>query len=144
MTELEASIRSWFSPLQVVYLATSKNDQPAVRPVTLIFNTSGYWIATGCQDAKMQQMIRNPQIEFCLPVKGEAGNGYIRASGQVCIINDIEIKRTISKAAAFIKEYWQDPADPGFCLLKLQITCFEYLAPGETYARRVMPGHDPE
>lgn len=144
MNELEARIRSWFKPLQAVYLATCKNDQPAVRPVTLIYNSSGYWIATGCQDAKVQQLIRNPQIEFCLPLKGEAGNGYIRASGQARIIKDIAIKRTIFEAAGFIKDYWQDPADPGFCLLQLQITRFEYLAPGETYACQVIPGHDSE
>jgi len=38
------------------FLATEENNQPRVRPVTLVFFDERFWVLTGTDDAKVKQL----------------------------------------------------------------------------------------
>jgi len=132
--EVKQEVWSHLKATQVVYLATSEGDQPRVRPVTLLDLDQRFWIATGSQSAKVKEIERNPNIEFCLPLRDERGNGYIRVGGVASIVADIATKGTISRAIPFLQEHWTGPDDPDFCLLRVTRVDIEYLRPGASEA----------
>ncbi len=119
---------------QCVYLATTEADQPRVRPVTLLNLDEKFWIATSTRSAKTRQMRRNPNVEFCLPLHEECGNGYIRISGVATIIADRDTIEQIGSRIPFLAEYWEGVNDPDFCLIRITRVEVEYLKPGDATA----------
>ena len=115
---------------QCVYLATAEANQPRVRPVTLLDIDRKFWIATGTRSAKARQMQRNPNVELCLPLHEECGDGYIRISGVATIITDPETIERIGSRVPFLTEYWESVNDPEFCLVRITRVEVEYLKPG--------------
>ncbi len=120
-----------FSDAQSVYLATVEADQPRVRPVTLLNIDQKLWIATSPRSAKARQIRRNPNVEFCLPLSDERGNGYIRVAGLASIVADPQTRSSIGERIPFLNEYWSGVDDPNFCLLRITRVEVEYLRPGE-------------
>jgi len=121
-------------PAQLVYLATAEADQPRVRPVTLLDIDEKFWIATGTHTAKAQQMRKNPNVEFCLPLSGTAGNGYIRVAGVAGVVEDAETRKTIGAQVPFLKDFWSGFEDPDFCLIRITRVEIEYMRPGDQEA----------
>jgi len=134
LSEVREQVWNHFQPSQCVYLGTVEADQPRVRPVTLLNVDEKFWIATGARSAKARQMRRNPNVEFCLPLSAECGNGYIRISGVSSAITDLGVKRQIAASIPFLTEYWSGHDDPGFSLFRVTRVEVEYLAPGEMEA----------
>jgi len=116
---------------QCVYLATAEADQPRVRPVTLLDIDRKFWIATGTRSAKARQMLRNPNVEFCLPLTEECGNGYVRIAGVASVVTDPEVRTAIGAQIPFLTDYWSGADDPSFCLVRITRVEVEYLRPGE-------------
>ncbi|MEW5827176.1 MAG: pyridoxamine 5'-phosphate oxidase family protein [Candidatus Bipolaricaulota bacterium] len=116
---------------QCVYLATSEGDQPRVRPVTLLNLDRKFWIATGTRSAKARQMRRNPNVEFCLPLTAECGQGYVRVSGLASAVSDPDTREKIGQQIPFLGEYWTGSDDPQFALFRITRVEIEYLKPGE-------------
>ena len=119
---------------QCAYLATAEADQPRVRPITLLDIDEKFWIATSTRSAKTRQIRRNPNVEFCLPLHEECGNGYIRISGVATIISDRETIERIGRRIPFLTEYWEGVNDPDFCLIRITRVEVEYLKPGDKTA----------
>jgi len=136
-TKEKEEVLEQFKESQVVYLATSKDSQPGLRPVTLLYLKNEFWVATGTSSAKVLEIHENPQIEFCLPLKNEKGEGYVRASGQGTIITDESVKKYFAENCSFFSNYWEGPQDPNFTLIQLKINEFEYLKPGEFQAHKI-------
>ena len=132
--EIRREVWSQFQPTQSVYLGTAEADQPRVRPVTLLNLDEKLWIATGTRSAKARQMMRNPNVEFCLPLSSECGQGYVRVSGVSSPVTDAEVRAQIATQTPFLKEYWSGPEDPDFSLFRITRVEVEYLAPGDSYA----------
>ncbi len=120
-----------FSDAQSVYLATVEADQPRVRPVTLLNIDQKLWIATSPRSAKARQIRRNPNVEFCLPLSDERGNGYIRVAGLASIVADPQTRSSLGGKIPFLGEYWSGVDDPNFCLIRITRVEVEYLRPGE-------------
>ena len=116
---------------QCVYLATAEADQPRVRPITLLNLDEKFWIATGTRSAKAHQMLRNPNVEFCLPLTEECGNGYIRVAGIATVVTDQQTRAAIGAKVPYLKEYWAGADDPAFCLIRVTRVEVEYLRPGD-------------
>ncbi|MFC1898432.1 pyridoxamine 5'-phosphate oxidase family protein [Candidatus Cloacimonadota bacterium] len=135
--ELKKEIFGYFKQTQPVYLASIDNNKPRVRPVTLICFENEFWIATGSGDAKVKQIYTNEHIEFCLPIRDEKNMGYIRGAGTAEIVEKLEDKKKIAENIAFIKHFWQDPADPDFILFHIQLQEIEYLPIGKMLASRM-------
>jgi len=117
--------------VQCVYLATAEADQPRVRPVTLLDIDEKFWIATSPRSAKTRQILRNPNVEFCIPLKEECGQGYVRIAGVAAVISDSTVRDEIGQRIPFLKDHWEGPDDPNFCLLRITRVEVEYLKPGE-------------
>jgi len=135
--ELKKEIFAYFKQTQPVYLASIDNNKPRVRPVTLIWFRDEFWIATGSGDAKVKQIYANGNMEFCLPINDEKNMGYIRGSGTAERVEELEDKKKIAENIAFIKHFWQDPADPDFILLHIKLQEIEYLPIGQMLAKRM-------
>jgi len=135
--KLKQEIWSYFKPMQKVYFATSQDNKPSVRPLSLIFHKNKFWIATGSGDAKIKQIESNNKVEFCLFISDDKNGGYIRGSGQANIVVDEELRKMIFEAVPFIKMFWDDPADKGFTLLDICLSNIEYMKPGEMIAKKI-------
>jgi uncharacterized pyridoxamine 5'-phosphate oxidase family protein len=115
--------------LEVVSLATLDKDQPRVRIMALISHDNKFWCCTITSRPKMKQFKKNSNFEFCSIIKKKGKFGSIRASGNAKIIEDLEIKKDVSKAISFFKGYWSDYADPQFSLIHLDISKIKVHSP---------------
>jgi general stress protein 26 len=134
IAEVQKEVWSVFKPSQCVYLATVEADQPRVRPVTLLNIEQKFWMATGSRSAKARQILRNPNVEFCLPLTETCGTGYVRVAGVATAEKDPETRRRIGDQIAFLREYWSGPDDPNVVLIRITRVEIEYLKPGEMTA----------
>jgi len=132
--EIQQEVWSLLKDSQTAYLATVEAEQARVRPVTLLDLDEKFWIATSPRSAKARQIRRNPNVEFCIPLEEECGNGYIRVAGVASIITDAETRTTIGSQIPFLTRYWTGADDPDFCLVRVTRVEIEYLKPGETDA----------
>ena len=119
-----------------VFLATEENNQPRVRPVTLVNFDQRFWILTGTDSAKVKQIRENPKLEFCLLFEEGEHLGYIRAPGFAKITTDRETKVKVANHCDFFSEHWKSCDDPNYTLLELKLNEIEYLRPNENTARK--------
>jgi pyridoxamine 5'-phosphate oxidase len=134
IAEVQKEVWSLFKQNQCVYFATAEGDQPRVRPVTLLDIERKFWIATGRRSAKSRQMLRNPNVEFCLPLTETCGTGYLRVAGVATAETDAETRKKIGAQIPFLSEYWSGPDDPNVALFRITRVEIEYLKPGEMTA----------
>ena len=135
--DLKFEVWAPFKDSQHVFIATEQNGQPRVRPVTLVFSDQRFWVLTGTNNAKIQQIRKNPKMEFCLLVERGEKIGYIRVAGSAKIISDRETKAKVARNCDFFSEFWKSPDDPNYALLELRLNEIEYLNPHETVAKRL-------
>jgi len=121
---------------QHIFLATGQENQPRVRPVTLINFGQRFWVLTGTDNAKTRQIRKNPKIEFCLLLEEGGHRGYLRAAGTAKIIKDRETKVKVAKHCEFFGEHWKSYDDPNYTLLELKLNEIEYLKPSESTAEK--------
>jgi general stress protein 26 len=136
LKDFKAEIWRHFEDHSHIFLATQENDQPRIRPVTLVNFDQRSWILTGTRSAKVRQIRENPKIEFCLIFEEGEHQGYIRAAGFAEIINDRETKVKVAKHCDFFSEHWVSPDDPNYTLLELKLKEIEYLRPNEDMVRK--------
>ncbi len=131
MNKTKEEVWSYFKNSQNIFLATSEENQPRVRPVTLICFDKKFWITTGTDNNKVGQIQKNPKVEFCLTIKKEDRQGYIRGTGLAKIIKDKEQKEIIAQHCDFFSNFWESPDDPDYTLIELTVYEIEYLKPDE-------------
>jgi len=131
LEEIKQEVWEQLKESQCVYLATAEVDQPRVRPVSLLNIDRKFWIATSTRSAKARQMLRNPNVEFCLPLSEECGNGYVRVAGVAKVVADQDTRSAIGDKISFLAEYWAGTEDPNFCLIRITRVEIEFLRPGE-------------
>jgi len=132
--EMEREVWSLFKPSQCVYLATVEADQPRVRPMSLLDIDRKLWVATGRHSANARQMLRNPNVEFCLPLTETCGTGYLRVAGVAAMESDAGTRKRIGDQIPFLHEFWTGPDDPNLALFRITRVEIEYLKPGEMTA----------
>ena len=133
---LQKEVWSHFQDIQPVFFATCDKDQPRIRPITFIHFNDKFWVSTGTNSAKIEQIKNNKNIEFCLMFKEGEDNGYIRGVGEANIVQDKDTKKLLSENIPFFKNYWKDADDPNYTLLEIVIKEIEYLKPGVFNAER--------
>jgi general stress protein 26 len=136
LKDFEAEIWKRFKNHPHIFLASQENNQPRVRPVTLVNFDQRFWVLTGTRNAKVKQIRENPKIEFCMLFKEGGHHGYIRAAGFAEIINDRETKVKAAKHCDFFGEHWESLDDPNYTLLELKLKEIEYLRPNENVVRK--------
>ena len=135
--KLKEEIWKNFSEQQHVFLATADEDQPRVRPVTLIHLQDRFFVATGSNDAKTKQIRGNPKTEFCLLIEKDDQKGTIRVECIAEIIEAKEVKAVVYSKIPFLKEFWGSPKDPDYALIELQPISCEYMKLGSIHAIRM-------
>ncbi len=124
-------VLSHLQKTQLAQLATSENDQPYVRPMTLIVYQERFFFATGSKDNKSKQIQANPKTEFCVSVTQEKSTGTIRARGIMQVVTDLPTKKAVTDWAEFIYQYWKDYTDADYTLFEFIPDEVEYMAPGK-------------
>ena len=134
--DVRYEIWSNFYEYRVVYFATAVDNQPRVRPLTMVPLDDELWILTGTKDAKMQELNKNPNVQVSMAVEKDEHTGSVRFTGKVEVIKNMETKKDIAERVDYFKEYWDTPADPNFTLLKMDFHEVEYMRPGEIIAKK--------
>ncbi len=116
-----------------VFLATTEDDQPRVRPVTLVENDGELYVLTGTADAKVSQIRKNEKVEVLRFIRFEDRGGYVRFSALAKIIDDEKTRSRIANATSFFSKYFKAAADPNFALLQIIPKKIEYMKPGRMY-----------
>ncbi|NHJ47731.1 MAG: hypothetical protein FK733_08085 [Asgard group archaeon] len=126
-------IREFFFKMPLVYLATTEENQPRVRPMSLINCEDTLWLTSRSYDEKVQHIKNNPKIEFVFVLQNDEFNGMIRACGLATVVDDLPTKEKLSKAIPFFKDYFKNPEDPDYGLIQLEIEEVRVLSKGNRY-----------
>ena len=135
--KLEQEVWRNFTEQQHVFFATAEADQPRIRPVTLIRLHDELLVATGSNDAKVKQIKQNPKTEFCLLIEKDDKKGTIRTECRAHIVKDKNVKAEVYNKIPFIREFFKNPEDARYALIKLQPCVFEYMRPGSIEAVKI-------
>ena len=117
---------------QHVFLATIDDNQPRVRPVTLINFEGKFWITTDAKSEKVKQIMKNPKVEFSFIFKKRNRNCCLRVTGLAKIIKDRQIKAKLAKHCNFFSKHWKSVDDPNYALLQIIPSEITYVTPEET------------
>jgi uncharacterized pyridoxamine 5'-phosphate oxidase family protein len=128
--KLRKEILKRFEFCQTIFFSTCSGNKPKVRPVSLMYLWNKFWITTGGKDAKVRQLKKNRNFEFCVLLETRKYVGYIRASGKAKLIKDLKTRKKFVESVELPEEFSKDFQDPGFALLRLDIQEIEYKKPG--------------
>ena len=134
--DIKKEIWGYLKNYQTIHLATIDGDIPRVRPVTLAYLDSRFWLFTGAKDAKTMQIQAHPKVEFSLTVKKGENSGTVRAYGTANIVQDQETKAKMADLCEYFKDYWKTPDDPTYALIEFLIEEIEYMRPSEMVAHK--------
>lgn len=126
-----ADIWKLFEEIPTVHLATVHNNQPRVRPFSLIYFKNELWGATRTNWGKVAQIKENPSYEFSLVYRKGETHGFLRGRGNVQIITDRDIKNELIQAIPFFKAYWNSVDDPAYTLIKFKLSSLFISDPSE-------------
>ena len=136
--DLRKEIWSYFKDMQVVFLTTMDNEQPRVRPVSMLHFNKKLWVGTGTSSAKVRQLKNNNKAEFCLYiVQDEHNAGYIRGQCVVNIIEDKDTKQQLADQMPFFRQFWKGHDDPRYTLLQFDMKEIEFLKPGSFNTKKI-------
>lgn len=136
MNEKLNEVMSYFDKQNIIYMATVEDDQPRVRPVSLIFFEDNFYVITGARGgvnaAKLRQIRKNPKLEYYLTISENEKTGFIRGESTASIIDDRELKKRLYKEIDWVKNYFESPLDLSYVLLQIFPKVYVYRKPGET------------
>ena len=119
------------------FLATVEVDQPKVRVVELVSLDDSFYLATGSDNAKVDQIKSNPKTEFCLLIEKEGKSGSLRVECRAKIIEDIDLKNVMYNQMEEWWEFYYSSNDPRFTLIELKPMFFIYNKPGTLTIERL-------
>ncbi len=128
---LTNEIIAFFKDIQTVSFATSVDNIPHVRPMTMIWFENRILFVTGDKADKTTQLLQNPKLETCLSLQKDEYRGYIRLNGPVQFVKDKDLKHRVFNSIDFIKVYFESPDSESFILMELLPKHCELLKPGE-------------
>ncbi len=121
----------YFEAGGLAHLATLDGDQPRVRTMALTEHDRLLWIVTHTPWAKVEQIRKNPKVEFTFGVRGEKGYGVLRCTGRAVIIEDMILKEELANVVSWFKQYWSSYEDPDYTLIRLDISQILFDPPDE-------------
>jgi len=122
MTIKLQEIWSLLEGFPLAQLATIDNDQPRVRPMALITHSDSIWFSSKSEWSKVEQIKKNEKVEFTLVPKSPSASGSIRFTAIAEIVEDLKTKEDLVKAIPWFLNYWNDPDDPNFTLIKMKLS----------------------
>jgi len=138
---MREEIESWLEGDNLIYLATVEDDQPRVRPVSLIKSEDGFYVITGARGGqnagKVLQIKANPKVEYYLTLAEGEKRGFIRGECDASIVEDQNIRAKLHGEVSWAKSYFDTPAHPDYVLLRLVHRGYSYRKPGEFEIKRL-------
>jgi len=129
---LRNEVAGLFTETQVAHLATVDGEKPRLRPVTLIHLNGKFYVATGMENAKVEQLRENPRAEFCILLGEGEDQGSLRAECTTRIVEAPKVRKEIFDRIGFLREFWEAPDDPSYVLFELKPSAYQYMKPGTT------------
>jgi uncharacterized pyridoxamine 5'-phosphate oxidase family protein len=124
-------VLGYFKPVNHIILATIDEDQPRLRPITLVHYKKRFFFATQTKDNKVKQLKKNPKIELILLWEEPPNNGYIRVEGTVEKTHDPKLIAELYHEYDFLEKLWNSPVDPNLIVYEVNPMMLDYLKPGE-------------
>jgi ribosome-associated protein len=98
-------------------LATTDGKEVGVRPMAgYIWVGKELWFATMTVTDKIKQLAKVNHAEYCFT---KPTGGHLRISGTMVVSSDSGDKKKLYDAVPILKEYFKDPADPLYVVLRL-------------------------
>jgi uncharacterized pyridoxamine 5'-phosphate oxidase family protein len=114
--------------------ATSDNNVPKVRPILFPLEENGVlWFCTAKDKKFWKELNANPRVEFS---SFDGVSKWIRVSGNVKLIDNIDVKTKIFELYPNIKEIYSTPTNPNFttfCIEHWTATIYNFSEPPITY-----------
>jgi general stress protein 26 len=117
----------------LAFLATIENNQPRLRPITVVNNQGHLYILTNTKSKKVQQIRANRNVELVSLVRHGGNAGYIRLIGFAIIVEDDAIRKRLAEETSFFRTYWSGSDDSDYTLIRINPRCVAYLQPGEEH-----------
>ena len=130
MISIEEVLRH-FRAWNHIVLASVEEDQPRLRPITLMFFNDRFFFATQSSDNKVKQLSENPKIELILQLKEPPDNGYVRVEGKAEKQLDQTLVSQLYEVYDFMEKLWSGPSDPNLTVYEVKPSMYDYLKPGE-------------
>ena len=125
-----------FKEVQHVALATIDDQQPRVRPMTLIYLDRRFWMVTSTASDKVGQIKKNANVEFFYQFPENGEDCCIRVLGKAKIIKDKKTKSSIAGRIRFFHDHWSSPEDPDYTLLEILPGELQHVSPsGATHLK---------
>ncbi len=121
-----------------VILATSEEDQPRLRPVTLIHLDGRFLVTTGTKSSKVDHILKNPKVEFLMLLPDEGNTGYVRGRCVASILDDNDIKRVLYEKVPHVSQLWEGPEDGDLTIIELEPVEYDYMRPGD-FSSTIIP-----
>jgi len=102
-------------------LATIDGDQARVRMMSLNVYDNKLWLVTRSGDDKIDQIRKNPKVEFTYAVRGKDRTGCLRATAEAVIVEDSNLRESVSSSIHWFSGYWKSAEDPNFTLIRLDL-----------------------
>jgi general stress protein 26 len=124
-----------FGEYQVVFLATSQENQPLIRPVSLIHLDGDFFVSVKAKKAIVNQIRENPRTAFCLELgdlmTDRAGVGYVRVACDAEILDDEKLREELYNRLDFIRRLYDSLEDyhTRALTIKLKPVVIRYMAP---------------
>jgi len=112
----------YFEAGGLVHLSTLDEDQPRVRAMALTAHEKKLWLVTRTADDKVEQIRKNPKIEFTLIVPGKERTGCLRTTAKAIIVEDPQLREEVSNAIPWFRGYWESSRDTNYTLIHLDLT----------------------
>ena len=101
------------------YLATVEGDQPRVRAFAMWYAADkGFYFHTSTAKDVYEQLKANPKIEVCF--YATQNGAMMRATGEVEILQDLDLKRKLMDDQEYLKQMFRGPEDPSLAVFRLQ------------------------
>ena len=122
-------ITDFFKTQPLMYLATSENNQPHVRPMALIYYNDQSWCCSIGGRPKIDQIKNNNKIEFAVIAPDREDMSTIRGRGKASIEKNLDVKKELSEFITWFSGYWDSYEDPNFVLIRLDLEKIEVQVP---------------
>ena len=124
-------VTDFFKTQPLMYLATSENNQPRVRPMALIYYKNQSWCCSIGGRPKIDQIQNNNKIEFAVIAPERDDMSTIRGRGKASIEEKLETKKKLAEFIPWFSGYWNSYEDPNFVLIRLDLEEIEVQVPKE-------------
>jgi len=89
--------------------------------MALITHEDSIWLSSKTEWSKVGEIKRNEKVEFTVVPKSDSATGSIRITAFAKIEEDFKTKEELAKAIPWFSNYWNNPADPNFTLIKMKL-----------------------